>query len=34
MFEHKSNGGAPTVVDTSIGSQVVIRGELVFKGGL
>ncbi|NEL81434.1 MAG: cell shape determination protein CcmA, partial [Xanthomonas perforans] len=31
MFGNKSNRGAQTVVDTLIGSQVVIRGDLMFS---
>jgi len=34
MFGNKSNRGDQTVVDTLIGPQVVIRGDLVFSGGL
>ncbi|WP_039811585.1 bactofilin family protein [Xanthomonas arboricola] len=34
MFGNKSNRGAQTVVDTLIGPQVVIRGDLMFSGGL
>lgn len=34
MFGNKSNRGDQTVVDTLIGAQVVIRGDLVFSGGL
>ncbi|WP_040940503.1 bactofilin family protein [Xanthomonas campestris] len=34
MFGNKSNRGAQTVVDTLIGPQVVIRGDLTFSGGL
>lgn len=34
MFGNKSNRGDQSVVDTLIGPQVVIRGDLVFSGGL
>lgn len=34
MFGNKSNRGGQTVVDTLIGAQVVIRGDLTFSGGL
>ncbi|MEE7546541.1 polymer-forming cytoskeletal protein, partial [Xanthomonas sp. Kuri4-1] len=34
MFGSKSSRGGQTVVDTLIGPQVVIRGDLVFSGGL
>ncbi|HYG06661.1 MAG TPA: polymer-forming cytoskeletal protein [Stenotrophomonas sp.] len=34
MFGNKTNRGDQTVVDTLIGAQVVIRGDLVFSGGL
>lgn len=34
MFGNKSNRGDQTVVDTLIGPQVVIRGDLMFSGGL
>ncbi|WP_372362139.1 polymer-forming cytoskeletal protein [Xanthomonas sp. NCPPB 1325] len=34
MFGNKSNRGAQTVVDTLIGPQVVIRGDVLFSGGL
>jgi cytoskeletal protein CcmA (bactofilin family) len=34
MFGNKSSRGDQTVVDTLIGAQVVIRGDLVFSGGL
>jgi cytoskeletal protein CcmA (bactofilin family) len=34
MFGNKSNRGDQTVVDTLIGAQVVIRGDLTFSGGL
>ncbi|KAB7771028.1 bactofilin family protein [Xanthomonas maliensis] len=34
MFGNKSNRGGQTVVDTLIGPQVVIRGDLLFSGGL
>ncbi|MCC4599229.1 bactofilin family protein [Xanthomonas melonis] len=34
MFGNKSSRGAQTVVDTLIGPQVVIRGDLTFSGGL
>ncbi|WP_045764207.1 bactofilin family protein [Xanthomonas albilineans] len=34
MFGNKSGRSGQTVVDTLIGAQVVIRGDLVFSGGL
>ncbi|GHH53372.1 cell shape determination protein CcmA [[Pseudomonas] boreopolis] len=34
MFGNKSGRGGQTVVDTLIGAQVVIRGDLTFSGGL
>jgi len=34
MFGNKTSRGDQTVVDTLIGAQVVIRGDLVFSGGL
>jgi cytoskeletal protein CcmA (bactofilin family) len=34
MFGNKTNRGDQTVVDTLIGPQVVIRGDLIFSGGL
>ncbi|PPV06997.1 hypothetical protein XBLMG947_2069 [Xanthomonas bromi] len=34
MFGNKSSRGGQTVVDTLIGPQVVIRGDLMFSGGL
>ncbi|MFT4247822.1 MAG: polymer-forming cytoskeletal protein [Pseudomonas sp.] len=34
MFGSKSNRGGQTVVDTLIGAQAVIRGDLTFSGGL
>lgn len=34
MFGSKSGRGSQTVVDTLIGQQVVIRGDLEFSGGL
>lgn len=34
MFGSKSNRGGQTEVDTLIGAQVVIRGDLSFSGGL
>lgn len=34
MFGSKSNRGGQTVVDTLIGAQAVIRGDLSFSGGL
>ncbi|HBK46452.1 MAG TPA: cell shape determination protein CcmA [Xanthomonadaceae bacterium] len=34
MFGNKSSRGGQTVVDTLIGAQVVIRGDLLFSGGL
>ncbi|WAT15408.1 bactofilin family protein [Xanthomonas fragariae] len=34
MFGNKSNRGAQTMVDTLIGPQVVICGDLMFSGGL
>ena len=34
MFGNKSGRSAQTVVDTLIGSQVVLRGDLTFSGGL
>ncbi|MCD7097925.1 polymer-forming cytoskeletal protein [Stenotrophomonas sp. MMGLT7] len=34
MFGSKSGRGGQTVVDTLIGAQVVLQGDLVFSGGL
>lgn len=34
MFGNKTSRGEQTVVDTLIGAQVVIRGDLTFSGGL